>query len=79
DILELKVLDSHGIPADRLCYSFDYFEEKKSNEIIRRLFLLPGKIGVHGFKPSSKQPIRYEQVEQLEEQPEGEELDSLGD
>jgi len=77
DILELKVLNAHGIPVDRLCYSFDYFEEKKSNEIIRRLFLLPGKIGVHGFKPTTKQPIRYEQVEQLEEQPEGEELDSL--
>lgn len=68
DILELKVLDVHGIPVERLCYSFDYYEEKKSTEITRRLFLLPGIIGVHGFEPSSKQPIRFEQVEQIEEQ-----------
>jgi len=70
DILELKILNSHGIQIDRFCYSFDYYEERKSNEIIRRLFLLPGQIGIHGFNPSSKQAIRYEQIEQLEEQKE---------
>lgn len=72
DILELRVLNNHGIPVDRMCYSFDYFEEKKNNEIIRRLFLLPGDIGLHGFIPRSKQPIRYEQVEQIEEDSESE-------
>jgi hypothetical protein len=67
DILELKIMNRHGIVVERRCYSFDYFEEKKSNEIIRRLILLPGKIGVHGFIPTEKQPIRYEQVEKIEE------------
>ncbi len=67
DILELKIMNNHGIVVERRCYSFDYFEEKKSNEIIRRLILLPGKIGVHGFTPTEKQPIRYEQVEKIEE------------
>ncbi len=68
DIIELKIMNTHGIVVERRCYSFDYFEEKKSNEIIRRLILLPGKIGVHGFIPTAKQPIRYEQVEKIEEQ-----------
>lgn len=67
DILELKIMNSHGIVVERRCYSFDYFEEKKSNEITRRLILLPGKIGVNGFIPTEKQPIRYEQVEKIEE------------
>ncbi len=67
DILELKVMNRHGIVVERLCYSFNYSEEKKSNEIIRRLILLPGKIGVNGFSPTEKQPIRYEQVEKIEE------------
>jgi hypothetical protein len=67
DIMELKVLNSHGIAVERRIFSFDYYEEQKNNEIIRRLFLLPGTLGVHGFRPSSKQLIRYEQIELLEE------------
>ncbi len=67
DILELKVLNNHGIAVDRRIFSFDYYEEKNTGEIIRRLFLLPGRIGVHGFKPMSKQVIRYEQIEQIDE------------
>ncbi|GEM_PF-1075395 len=68
DILELKIMNTHGIVVERRCYSFDYFEEKKSNEIVRRLIVLPGKIGVSGYTPTAKQPIRYEQVEKIEEQ-----------
>ncbi len=68
DVLELKVLNSQGIVVERLCYAFDYFEEQKSNEIIRRIVLVPGKIGVNGFKLGEKQPIRYEQVEKIEDQ-----------
>ena len=68
DVLELKILNSQGIVVERLCYSFDYFEEQKSNEIIRRIVLVPGKIGVNGFKLGEKQPIRYEQVEKIEDQ-----------
>jgi len=77
DILELKILNTHGIPVDRMCFSFDYYEENKGNEIIRRLFLLPGKIGIHGFRPSTKQPIRYEQIEYLEEQNSPEDTETL--
>ncbi|MCF7914295.1 MAG: pallilysin-related adhesin [Spirochaetaceae bacterium] len=68
DVLELKVLSSQGIVVERLCYSFDYFEERKSNEITRRIVLVPGKIGVNGFIPTEKQPLRYEQVEKIEDQ-----------
>lgn len=68
DIMELKILNTHGITVERRIFSFDYYEEQKSNEIIRRLFLMPGTIGVHGFKPSTKQVIRYEQIELLEKE-----------
>jgi len=68
DVLELRVMNSQGIVVERLSYSFDYFEEQKSNEIIRRIVLVPGKIGVNGFKMGEKQPIRYEQVEKIEDQ-----------
>src|SRR6056297_3626904 len=71
DVLELKIMNSQGIVVERLSYSFDYFEEQKSNEIIRRIVLVPGKIGVNGFKMGEKQPIRYEQVEKIEDQKTG--------
>jgi hypothetical protein len=63
DILELRFLNKNGITEGRRRYSFDFSAEKKNNEIVRRLILTPGKLGVNGFKPTSNEPIRYEQVE----------------
>jgi hypothetical protein len=68
DILELRFLNENGITEGHRRYSFDYVEQKKSNEIVRRLILTPGKLGVNGFRPTSNEPIRYEQVEILDEE-----------
>lgn len=67
DILELRFLSENGITEGRRRFSFDFSEQRKSNEIVRRLILTPGKLGVNGFKPSGKEPIRYEQVEIIDE------------
>jgi len=72
DILELRFLNKKGITEGRRRYSFDYLEQQKNDEIVRRLILTPGKLGVHGFEPTSNEPIRYEQVEIIDNQEEEE-------
>jgi hypothetical protein len=67
DILELRFLNENGITVGRRRFSFDYMEQQRDNEIVRRLILTPGKLGVNGFQPTAKEPIRYEQVEIIEE------------
>ncbi|MFP4180545.1 MAG: pallilysin-related adhesin, partial [Spirochaetaceae bacterium] len=70
DILELRVVDEKGIVEERRTYSFDFTEEQRENEILRRLVLRPGKIVRSGFTSSGENPLIFHQREVIEDESE---------
>lgn len=65
-ILELKFLSQAGLVEERRVYKADYLEEKREQEIIRTLVLIPGKVGIRGFVPQENSFIQYEQIEMID-------------
>lgn len=65
-ILELKFLSSGGLVEERRVYKADYLEERREQEIIRTLILIPGKVGIRGFVPEENSFVQYEQIETID-------------
>jgi hypothetical protein len=67
DILELRVVDKNGVVEERRCYSFDFIEERREEEIVRRLILRPGEIVRKGFRPTESNPLVFHQREVIQD------------
>ena len=65
-ILVLKAIDPTGIASVTRTYKIDYLEKVRETQIIRTLYLVPGTVGIYGFKPSSIEYLRFEQIETIE-------------
>ena len=65
-ILELVFLSTAGLIEERRVYKLDYLEEQREQEIIRTVYLIPGKVGVRGFLPDDEGFIQYEQIETID-------------
>ena len=65
-ILELVFLSDAGLIEERRVYKLDYLEEQREQEIIRTLYLIPGRVGVRGFVPDDEGFIQYEQIETID-------------
>ncbi len=65
-ILELVFLSDAGLIEKRQVYKVDYLEEQREQEIIRTVYLIPGKVGVRGFVPDDASFIQYEQIETID-------------
>ncbi len=70
DILELRVVDKNGVIEERRCYSFDFIEERREEEIVRRLILRPGEIERKGFRPTDSNPLVFHQREVIQDESE---------
>ena len=73
DILDLRVTNENGIVIDRRCYSFDFIEERRETEIVRRLVLRPGEIHRNGFRPTDDSPLVFHQREVIQDETEEQE------
>ena len=65
-VIELRILTPGGIVSSTKSYKFDFSEEKSKTQIVRKLTLVPGKLGIHGFVATGDPPIQYEQTEVLQ-------------
>lgn len=61
-VIEFQFLSPGGIVESTRSYKFEYSEEQSKTRIIRKLVLVPGKLGIHGFVATGDPPIRYEQT-----------------
>lgn len=68
-VLELRFLTPGGIVDNTKSYSFTFNEEKSKTQIVRKLTLIPGKLGIHGFVATGDPALQYEQTEILNNKP----------
>ncbi len=66
DILELKIMSASGLVTETRTYRITYTEEKDKVRIVRRIILMPGRVGVKGFEPLKGEQLKLEQIETLE-------------
>ncbi len=68
DILDLRIIDDKGLVVDRQSYSFDFIEEEKETEILRRLVLRPGRVERTGFIPTDSKALIFQQREIIQDE-----------
>jgi hypothetical protein len=63
-IFEFKFMGKEGLVREQKAYRLIYREEEDAERVVRRMILVPGKIGVNGFSPrDDEQELRFRQVE----------------
>lgn len=62
-IMEMQTFDERGVVRSRQCYRFSYNESRTGRKLFRTITLIPGKLTVHGFEETSKDPLKLENEE----------------
>jgi hypothetical protein len=65
-VISMKYISEDGIETKRETFSVFYTEELNETQIIRRLRLIPGRVGINGFKAFDLEHLEFEQIEELE-------------
>ncbi len=65
-VIELRFLSPGGIVEGTRSYKIDWGEQKSKTQIVRKLTMTPGRLGIHGFVATGDPPLQYEQVETLQ-------------
>ena len=67
DVLYLQGMDDNGLPTEAATYIMEYSEKQEGTYLYRTMALIPGKLSVHGVRPTSETRIVFEQLEILDE------------
>lgn len=62
-ILELLTFNERGVVKKREVFKFDYVETQTGRKFFKTITLIPGKMTIHGFVETSKEPIKLENEE----------------
>lgn len=62
-ILEMLTFNERGVVKKREVFKFDYVETQTGRKFFKTITLIPGKMTIHGFVETSKEPIKLENEE----------------
>lgn len=66
-IITLRIIERNQLPSESRVYRYEFEERDLGNTIQRVLTLYPGVLMFYGFEPTGEEPLKFQQIEIVEE------------